>query len=498
MPPSSSAMSDSPPITKLLFASGVQCAKRLYLDYHYPERIPELPPDRQELAETGRKLVSLARTAFPNGITVDEEGEAAVQKTAEILSKPGPVAIFDAAFRSEDIEVRTDIALRDTNGELDVFEVKSGTKVKPRHILDLALQAFTIEGMGLKVRNTVLLHVNPQYRHEGGAKYPVNRLFKNLDVTAKVRRRLERVANTIPSFRSLLVDESTLDLPMGTWCTQPFVCPYFERCSAQAPKHPLLELPDITRSQEYALHEQAIEDVTQVDPDQPGLTLRQRRALRAVREGGLVVEPFVTEELDEVESPIHFVSIQYLLEVLPRYEGTRPWQALPYHWSDCVLSEDGSVELTQFLARDRSDPRPEFVRRLYEQLQGAGSLLFFSPYHEHRLRSMLDDVTAVKSMIRAVLNLPIVELGRLVDSGVYHAEFRGRFDLESVAHALISDYTANGPEISNPRVANLAYQRMLRPRTKATTRDELSEQIAALGARESESIMKIYLRLKQA
>ena len=64
-------MPASPPITKQLFAAGVQCAKRLYLDFHHPDRIPELPPDRQEMAETGKKLVSLARSAFPNGITVE-------------------------------------------------------------------------------------------------------------------------------------------------------------------------------------------------------------------------------------------------------------------------------------------------------------------------------------------------------------------------------------------------------------------------------------------
>ena len=340
-------MSDTLPITKELFAAGVQCAKRLYLDYHNPARIPELPPDRQEFAEIGEKLVGLARSAFPKGIAVEDDGDAAVTRTSEILGKSGPVVVFDAAFSNGDAQVRTDIALRDSTGELEIFEVKSGTKVKPRHLLDLAMQVLVVESAGWKVRSTVLLHVNPQYRHKGGTDYVVNELFKHADATDKVRRQLEKVRNMIPSFRSLLLDESTLELPMGTWCTQPFICPYYDRCAAQATEHPLMELPDMTRRQEYALHEQAIEDVSQVDLEQPGLTLRQRRALRAVREGNLIVEPFVTEELSELEYPVHFVSIQYLLEVLPRYEGTRPWQALPYHWSDHVLHEDGSVEHQQ-------------------------------------------------------------------------------------------------------------------------------------------------------
>ncbi len=111
---------------------------------------------------------------------------------------------------------------------------------------------------------------------------------------------------------------------------------------------------------------------------------------------------------------------------------------------------------------------------------------------------MLEDAPAVKSMVRSVLNLSILELGRLVDSGVYHADFRGRFDLHTVAAALVDDHLDNGLEISDSRGATLAYRRLLRPRIKSTTRETLAKQIAAFGARESEAIMKIYLRLKQA
>ena len=113
-------------------------------------------------------------------------------------------------------------------------------------ILDLAFQVLAVEAMGFTVKSTVLLHVNPQYRHRGGDDYPVHELFKNTDVTEKVRRQVQRVADMLPSFRSLLVDQSTLELPMGTWCTQPFSCPYREHCSEDGPKHPLMELPDIT------------------------------------------------------------------------------------------------------------------------------------------------------------------------------------------------------------------------------------------------------------
>ena len=39
------------------------------------------------------------------------------------------------------------------------------------------------------------------------------------------------------------------------------------------------------------------------------------------------------------------------------------------------------------------------------------------------------------------------ELGRLVETGVYHADFRGHFDLNSVAAALIPDHGGDRLEI---------------------------------------------------
>jgi hypothetical protein len=152
-------------ITKALFASGLQCAKRLYLDYQHPDEIPEPSARRQGLAEIGAKLVELARAAFPESQSADSKNaKTAIEQTAKMLGERKPIAVFDGAFATDDIEVRTDIVIPDGSGRVDVYEVKSGAKIKKRHIRDLALQVHAIEHSGFEVRVAWILHLNSHSR----------------------------------------------------------------------------------------------------------------------------------------------------------------------------------------------------------------------------------------------------------------------------------------------------------------------------------------------
>ena len=165
--------------------------------------------------------------------------------------------------------------LSSTGGEIDIFEVKAGTTVKPRHVLDVALQMHAIEAAGWTVKSASILHLNPKYQHQGGKTYPVQQLFKNVDVTGKAQKQLKKVAEQIKSFLTLVEDEGSLELPLGTWCRTPLPCPYLDRCLAEGPEFPLIHLPMLKPELESQLHEQAIEDLTQLDEQQPGLTLPQ-------------------------------------------------------------------------------------------------------------------------------------------------------------------------------------------------------------------------------
>ena len=486
----------SRPITKALFASGLQCAKKLFLDYHEPDAAPAESLRRQHLFEVGAQLLELARTAFPGSQTADSGDFAkALKQTSGWLGEGQRAPVFEAAFAVDDLEARADIAIPNGEGAIDLYEVKAGNKVKVRHIRDLAFQVHVIEKAGYRVERVWILHLNPNYKHRGGATYPVHQLFKHVDVSTKVRRQLDKTEEQVDALRNVLQDPVTQELPTGTWCEIPFPCGYLPRCRAEGPEHPLIDLPELSRDQETELHQHGIEDLTQVDAEEPGLSAVQRRAARALGSEDPIIESFVPKELRDVDYPLHFVIATSLLQVMPLYEDQKPWQHVPFLWCDAVVDKDGSVEYESFVADGKDDPRPEFARTLGAATEDAGTLMVFGANLEQRLRRLLDDANEHKSAVRALLNQPRFDLRQLVRAGVYHRDFRGSFGLVDVYTALVGGNHFDGLEIQSDEQAQAAYQKMMTPRTRATTRTKLQRQLEEFAKACADAVIAIYRAL---
>lgn len=479
-------------LDKALFEAGLQCGKRLYLDARETDS-GVLSESRRTLAEAGRQLVELARSAFPKGVAVAGEGaDALVAATQELLASEQPV-LFGATFRHQDLQVATDILLRQRDGSFDVYEVKSGTKVKQRYLLDLALQVHVMERCGQRVRAAFVLHVNPRYAHTAGAEFQVQQLLKSADVTERVRRQERRLLTLLATLRHQIDDASTLELPTGTWCTNPFPCPHLPRCTAEGPPHPLRELPDLNRDLEVSLHTEAIETISQIDPQRPGLSFRQRRTIQAVRDDQPVVEPFVREELRQVEWPLHVLVLATVTEALPRFGGQRPWRRLPYGFAVQTLHKDGRLAEASHVHADRDDPRLPLVSALARHVDAKGTILCWGCEPLSELRTLLDELPEAKPGVRALLARDQFDLARLFDSGVFHPQLRGRRDLHSAAAVLLGETPGELPLHDDEQVL-AALQKAAMPRTRSTTKDKIATDVAALLRWRAQAMLALYRR----
>lgn len=497
------------PITKPLFEAGMQCAKRLYLEQNEARSKPELDDYHQELLELGTKLVELASQPFPKGIDLGKDDfDDALKKTHAFLTMGKPGVLFHAAFRGGDVEVRVDIVLVSAKAELDLFEVKAGTTVKPRHLQDIALQIRAIETSSFQVKSASILHLDPRYVHDGSANYPVHKLFRSVDVTRRARRLLPRVADQIETFASVLADESTLELPTGTWCKNPLPCPFLARCTKQGPAHPLVELPQLNQQLERRFHEDAVESITQLDPQDEGLTQQQRRVVRAIALKGLVVEPFVPEELQDVDWPLCFVHIGWHLEPLPRLPKTKPWLKLPFAWSVHRIGQTGYVASQSFVSATADDPRRPVLESLVKELADAGTVVVYGNGHDERLRALLDLDPELKPKLRSLLQAPLLEIGSLIQHGVYHPDFDGRFEMPTV-HTVLAEalshlerppiaelIDASELEIHDDEEASRAYAKIIAKRTRTTTRDKLGAEIDKWAKRSSAVLYDLWRLLK--
>ncbi|MEO6595439.1 MAG: DUF2779 domain-containing protein [Planctomycetota bacterium] len=503
-------------IDKYLFEAGQQCQKRLWLDVHKPAK-DAAGDTRLVLSVVGEQLRTLARSAFPKGVTIEAATTArAAEETKKQLAAGTPV-LFGATFVADGVEVVSDILVqhkspgsddpksgdaksgdakssdaKSSPSLVDLYEVKSGTKIKHRYVNDLALQVHAVEHSGHRLRAAFLLHVNPKYVHKEGADFPPMQLLRSADVTAKVQKQVELVRRRLQQFRRSLVDDNVLQLPMGTFCTTPFPCPHFARCSAEAPERPLRELPELSRALELELHKEGIEDFAGLDEKRPGLTFRQRRALACVQQNAPIIETFVRDELRQCSEPLHFLSIAALTDALPRFEGQRPWRQIPYAWAANTLHPDGRLETASFVHVERTDPRTEFITTLAKHLEVGGTIVCWDDEALSELRSLLDDLPAAKVAVRAVLGRAHVDMMKLFESGLFYPNLLDYSDLRATAKALLDDDSGAELAIFGEDTLRAALSKAATPRIRSTTKDKIAAEIKSGVSWASEQLLRLF------
>ena len=137
-------------LTKSKYLSGLQCAKRLWIEEYAPELLGVASSTQSQRFVQGSEVGRLARSCFPQGKLIRAAGYAAVAATQAAIAR-GEQCLFEAAFVHKDLFVRCDVLWRRPDGTWALVEVKSSTKVKAYHLHDLAVQQWVLARAGIQV-----------------------------------------------------------------------------------------------------------------------------------------------------------------------------------------------------------------------------------------------------------------------------------------------------------------------------------------------------------
>ena len=87
--------------------------------------------------------------------------------------------------------------------------------------------------------------------------------------------------------------------------------------------------------------------------------------------------------LKGLEYPLHFLDFETFGTAIPLFDGTRPYEQIPFQFSLHVVRKTGAKpEHHKFLAEGRNDPRSEFMRQLKSAIEPSGSIVVFNASFE--------------------------------------------------------------------------------------------------------------------
>ena len=131
---------------------------------------------------------------------------------------------------------------------------------------------------------------------------------------------------------------------VGDHCFRPYDCPYFAHCSAGLawPAHPITDLYRLSQRRRDELRAGGIETIAEIPADFP-LTEIQARIREVVRTGSPWRSADLNRLLNDVAWPLYFLDFEAFAPAVPRYVGTRPYQAIPFQYSLHVQQELGGA-----------------------------------------------------------------------------------------------------------------------------------------------------------
>ena len=496
-------------LSKSRYTKYYQCPKALWLSLNKPEEAIIDAGVEARFAE-GNVVGDLAMQLFGDFVEVtahNEEGRldlnAMIQRTKEEMER-GTEVICEASFSYGDEDksnyCAVDILRRTTDGWA-IYEVKSTTchvkditlsekkicdKVQ-KYAPDIAFQKWVLEQCGVKVTGTYLVMLNKDYVRQGDID--IQQLFNIIDLKEMVANEYAKV----PSIAALAhkamaaTDEQGLK-EIGTHCHSPYKCAFWEYCTKHVPRPSVFDVyggigrGGFTQAKKFDHYDRGIITFEQLSQCSIG-RIQDMQIQCTLNNTQYINKRGIQDFLDQVTYPLYFLDFETMQQVIPQYDGTRPYQQITFQYSlHYIEYEGGELKHTAYLApSDGSNPLRALAEALCRDIpMNACTMAYNDPFEKGRIMEMAE---AFPDLAAHLTNIHehIIDLLIPFRQGCYYTpQMGGSFSIKSVLPALFPDDEELNYHNLNPLVQNGGHAMTIFPKIKEMSTEEAAEAREAL------------------
>lgn len=495
-------------LSKSRLISYQQCDRKLWLSVHHPE-LAIVSGSAQASFDTGNEVGEFARREAERqsgvGTLIDVRPHGwkdGVRLCQEALARPGLQVLFEAPFIAGGIGVLVDIVVRAADGALTLIEVKSSSSLKGKpYVDDAAIQAWTMTAAGHAPDRVVLRLLDSSWVYQGDGDY--GGLFKDIDVTAEVQERFERMPELVRNAQLTLEGIEPQTEP-GKHCSKPFACGFGAHCQTwnasrkpTPPPNPVgillrRNMGTLTRAEKKALKDGIYADLSDLPGDFPE-DERTRAIVRSLCQGTVWASGELVKSLAAVPYPRYHFDFETIAFAVPRWKATRPYQQVPFQWSCHVEHADGTVEHHEYLDISGDDPREGCARKIVELMgkNGDGVVVVYSQsFEETRLKELARDFPEHAAGLKRVI-ARLVDLLPIFREHYFHPDLEASWSIKKVLPTVAPELSYSAlTEVQDGGGAQRAYLEAIASidiRRKA----ELSERMLMYCGRDTEAMLRL-------
>jgi hypothetical protein len=299
------------------------------------------------------------------------------------------------------------------------------------------------------------MHIDNTYVRNG--RIDPAGLLKAEDITQAAEEASEGMQDRISRMLDILDAGTCPEVEIGSYCSSPYECQMRPECWGFLPDNCIFDLASGGRKC-FELFNKGILTIKDI-PDDFTLTEKQQIQRQSVTDGGYFIDnKEIKEFLNTLQYPVHYLDFETFGPAIPVYDGTRPYQKIPFQFSLHVVKKERARPVHRsFLAQGTEDPRPDFLAALRRWLNPSGSIVVYNKWFE---KGILEDLSQSFPAHREWAE-QVIE--RMVDLHIpfknfhfYHPSQKGSTSLKKVLPAV----TGKGYEnmvIANGEDASIDY-----------------------------------------
>ncbi|MBI9099033.1 MAG: DUF2779 domain-containing protein [Spirochaetaceae bacterium] len=422
-------------LSKSLYVRGLQCTKSLWIKIHNPGILT--PPDEKALTKfkDGNEVGRLARQLFPGGREIPlSSPEKQIEKTKEYM-EAGINILYEATFVFDDVMVMVDILQINEDKSVNIYEVKSSTKVKRIYIDDLSIQFYVLHGLGFTIKSSNLINMNNTYIREDLLDPAA--LFNINDVSEDVIALEENISRHITRFKTLLNNDME-DVPIGKHCTTPYKCDAYENCWGNMPENNVFEIAGLSMDRKMALYSMGIRTFDQIR-DFSDLSSPQRIQITSeLRKEVIINTRAISRFLNGLTYPIYHLDFESFQHAIPQWPGVQPYLHIPFQYSLHIEQKNGDLQHKEFLAEEGMDPRFKLATSLVKAIPTDVTVLAYNMNFEKGIMKRLalsfpqysDHLMAICQNVRDLM-IPFKK------KEFYSPKMKGSYSIKYVLPALV-------------------------------------------------------------
>jgi hypothetical protein len=467
--------------------------KSLYLYKNKFDLRDPIPADRMTIFKRGTDVGIKARDIFPGGKDASPKDvfsyRESVAQTQKFIEE-GETIIYEAAFQFEGVLAALDILVK-KNEKWYAYEVKSSAKVSGNYVLDAALQFYVITNSGLALEDIYIVNLNTDYVRQGAIE--PRKLFKATSILKEVLKKQEGVKEKIiESKKTLLLNEEPA-IDIGSHCFEPYPCDFMGYCRKSVPAGSVFEITGMQREKQFELYHNGIQKIEDL-PEGQSLRKNEKLQVDFYNKNEPYIDKSAIEKfLSELKYPLYFMDFETFMPAIPMFDGTSPFQHLPFQYSIHFKNEKNSDAIHKgFLAEQGINPCKSFIEHLLKDTQAMGDILVYNLSFERgvlkKLRDMYPEFAVeITERINRMKDL----MQPFEKRHYYHPEMKGSHSIKNVLPALVPGFSYNGLAIGNGNAASNAFEQ-LQSEMDLFKISEIREQLTEYCKMDTFAMVKIF------